>query len=162
MKWKLDNKGWGFATFIIYLSIFIAFIIVVSILALRDANEIKPQTSEAENVDEVNTNPNSDINNENKDEDQISKEDYTAIEEDLENAAYQYQKEYLTNMHNGDVEYVTATKLEELKILDNLTNGDVLCSGYAKITYNNGQNDVMAFINCGDYITEGYNEDLDK
>lgn len=156
MKWKLDNKGWGFTTFIIYLAIFIVFIIVVTVLAINNADEIKPQQSENEN--EVDTGANANIT----EEEQTEGMDYSAIEEDLENAAYQYQKEYLPNMNNGDVEYVTATKLEELELLDNLTNGDILCTGYAKITYDNGKNDVMAFINCGDYITEGYNEELDK
>lgn len=156
MKWKLDNKGWGFTTFIIYLAIFIVFIIVVTVLAINNADEIKPQQSE--NSNEVDTGANANIT----EEEQTEGMDYSAIEEDLENAAYQYQKEYLPNMNNGDVEYVTATKLEELELLDNLTNGDILCTGYAKITYDNGKNDVMAFINCGDYITEGYNEELDK
>ncbi len=158
MKWKLDNKGWGFTTFIIYLAIFIVFIIVVTVLAINNADEIKPQQSESEN--EVDTGANANANA--TEEEQTEGMDYSAIEEDLENAAYQYQKEYLPNMNNGDVEYVTATKLEELELLDNLTNGDILCTGYAKITYDNGKNDVMAFINCGDYITEGYNEELDK
>lgn len=156
MKWKLDNKGWGFTTFIIYLAIFIVFIIVVTVLAINNADEIKPQQSENEN--EVDTGANANATG----EEQTEEMDYSTIEEDLKNAAYQYQKEYLPNMNSGDVEYVTATKLEELELLDNLTNGDILCTGYAKITYDNGKNDVMAFINCGDYITEGYNEELDK
>ncbi len=151
MKFKLNNKGWGFTTFIIYLAIFVIFIGLVTFLAISNSNRLKPGTPS----DPVT--PNS--KNENNSNTDI---DYNEIETDLENAAYQYQQEYLPGMKNGDIKYVTASKLEELKLLDNLTNGDILCTGYAKITYDGGKSEVMPFINCGDYITEGYNEELDK
>ena len=38
---KLNNKGWGFNAFIIYLSIFIFFIILVTILAIHANHEMK-------------------------------------------------------------------------------------------------------------------------
>ncbi len=148
---KLNNKGWGFTTFIFYLSIFAVFIIIVTMLAIKNANIINPTSQKGENHDTVSN-----------EEQATSKTNYNQIEEELKSAAYQYQQEYLPNMANEEVKYVTASKLEELKFLDNLTDGNVLCTGYAKITYNNGKNDVMAFINCGDYITEGYNEELDQ
>lgn len=155
MRLKLDNKGWGFTTFILYLAIFVIFIGIVTFLAIKNADSIKPNNKQ--NSDYSNT-----VDNNMDIQDNDLEIDYTDIEKDLENAAYQYQQEYLPSMNNGDIKYVTATKLEELKFLDNLTNGDILCTGYAKITYNNGKNEVMAFVNCGDYITEGYNEELDK
>lgn len=150
MKLKLDNKGWGFTTFIVYLAIFALFIGIVTTLALKNADKIKP-------------NNNSNVMNKESNEESTNTEiDYKEIEITLQNAAYQYQQEYLPSLKNGDIKYITASKLEDLKFLDNLTNGDILCTGYAKITYENNKSGIMPFINCGDYITEGYNEELDK
>ena len=147
---RLNNKGWGLGTFILYLGVFGLFIGIVTTLALTNADKIKP-------------NRNTNVANKNTNEENTNVEmNYEEIETNLKNAAYQYQQEYLPSLNNGDIKYVTASKLEDLKFLDNLTNGDILCTGYAKITYENNKSGIMSFINCGDYITEGYNEELDK
>lgn len=157
MKLKLNNRGWGLSTFLVYLTIFIVFIGVVTILAIHNANKFK-------DADRNDQNTSSEVSKEESKEESNKiekKSDFKQIEKDLEKAAYQYQQEYLVNMQNGEIKYVTASKLEELKLLDNLTNGDYLCTGYAKITSNNGKIDIMPFINCGEYISEGYNEELE-
>ena len=149
---KLNNKGWGFNAFIIYLSIFIFFIILVTILAIHANHEMKnnlpkDDSNDIEVVDPLNKEKN--------------KKDYSEIEKTLEDATYQYNNESLPSMSNGDVKYVSSSKLEELKFLDNLTEGEVFCTGYAKITYEDNNSSIMGFINCGDYVTEGYNGELD-
>ncbi len=154
MKLKLNNRGWGLSTFLVYLTIFIGFIGVVTFLAIHNANKFK-------NVDMNNQNTSSEVSKEESSKEE-EENDFKQVEKNLEKAAYQYQQEYLVNMQNGEIKYITASKLEELKLLDNLTNGDYLCTGYAKITSSNGKTDIMPFVNCGDYISEGYNEDLDN
>lgn len=152
MNFKLNNRGWGFTTFIVYLAIFVIFIIIVTVLAIKNSDMFDHSTSSDNNtsVEETSTSSSNE------------EMDYEEIEKDLESAAYEYQKEYLPSIADGDIKYVTVSKLEELKLLDNLTNGEVLCTGYAKITGSNGTTDFKGFINCGDYITEGYNADLDN
>lgn len=148
---KLNNKGWGLGTFILYLGVFAIFITIVTLLALHNANMIHPD-KEKENLvtnTTVGTEENTTI-------------DYKELENSLLKAADEYQKEHLKGLKNGDIKYITATKLEELKLLDNLTDGNTMCTGYAKITYEDKQSDIVSFINCGEYITEGYNEELDK
>lgn len=149
---KLNNKGWGLGTFILYLGVFAIFITIVTVLALRNADMIHPkntkETSDTNIISDANENS--------------APTNYKELENSLLQAANKYQKEYLSELNNGDTQYVTVSKLEKLKLLDNLTDGEILCTGYAKITYENNKSEVMPFINCGAYITEGYNEELDK
>lgn len=151
MKLKLDNKGWGFGTFILYLGVFAIFIIVVTLLALHNAN-LTHLDKEKEHHD-----TNTTVGTEDK-----KTIDYKELEKSLIKAADEYQKEHLKDLKNGDIKYITVKKLEELKFLDNLTDGNTMCTGYAKITYEDKQSDIVSFINCGDYVTEGYNGELDK
>ena len=68
-----------------------------------------------------------------------------------------YQRELYPDFNSkDDVMYVTSKKLIALDYLTNLTDGRVVCVGYAKCTYDNVVK-IEPFIKCGtNYKTNGY------
>ena len=93
MKLKLNNRGWGLSTFLVYLTIFIVFIGVVTILAIHNANKFK-------DVDRNDQNTSSEVSKEESNKTE-KKSDFKQIEKDLEKAAYQYQQSQQAQPNNG-------------------------------------------------------------
>lgn len=144
----MKNRGFGISNMFFFMGIFIILLIVVSLIV---------HNMHLDDRDNPLLNPND--KTEYKDNDR-SNFDYSSIEKNLKTAAALYQKEYYPDFNDKDPMYVTAKKLIALDYLNVLTDGQVSCDGYAKITYDNVVN-VTPYIKCGNYyISEGYSSSL--
>ena len=144
----MKNRGFGISNMFFFMGIFIILLIVVSLIV---------HNMHLDDRDNPLLNPND--KTEYKDNDR-NNFDYSSIEKNLKTAAALYQKEYYPDFNDKDPMYVTAKKLIALDYLNVLTDGQVSCDGYAKITYDNVVT-VTPYIKCGNYyISEGYSSSL--
>lgn len=128
----MNNKGWGFGFFVVYLCIFIFAIIVVSFLCAKNG-----------------MGPNSSIIMRNE---SINVEKYEDFENEVKEKSREYQLEFYPNIVNG-------TKIKiDIKRLDIKREILYKCTGYVLIEKNNNVYKYSPFLKCGDYITDGYRD----
>ncbi len=132
---KLNNKGWGLTVFLIF--IFIFFFTILLIAYLANKNGIGPQDS---------TNNYNDINSIN----------YKEYEREVREKAVIYQESYYPEISEGDNFYVNINKLDiDSKI-------KISCTGYVKLGRSMFSYTYEPYLNCGKYVTSGYNSNFDN
>lgn len=132
---KLDNKGWGLGVFLLYLSIFLAAIILVSYIANK--NNLGSESTR--------------VNNDN----QVFKR-YRQYELEVESVARHYQVQNYPTINEGEDIYININRMNvDNEILDR-------CSGYVKISNNEGTYSYNPYLRCGTYRTNGYSSSLDN
>jgi len=124
---KLNNKGWGLTTFLVYLFIFLFAIILVAILVNK--NGIGPDSESILMP-----------------EDELI-EKYHGYERIVRDSAITYQEENYPYLSNGD-RYVV--DIERLDIPSEITKK---CSGNVVIEKNNDVYSYKPYLNCGSYQT---------
>ena len=143
----MRSRGFGLVNMFAFMVLFIILLLTVSIIVHQL------------NLDNRNNNllrPTGEISNNTGNNGSDNDYDYSSIEKTLKNAAAQYQKDYYPGYDKDNALVVTSKKLIDLDYLPVLTDGQVSCKGYAKITYDNIIK-VEPFIKCGKYYkTEGY------
>ena len=151
----MKSRGFGLPNMFAFLLIFIILLLTVSVivhqLSLDSRNNyLLAPTHEKYKKSKGKNSSNNDI----------IEYDYSMVEKKLKNAAAQYQKDYYPGYDESDALFVTSKKLIALDYLPVLTDGQVSCKGYARITYDNVIQ-VEPFIKCGKYYkTKGYSSSL--
>ena len=146
----MKSRGFGLSHMFAFMLLFIILLLTISVIVhqlhLDSSDYYKSDYSER-------------IYKKDKSKDNIDF-DYSSVEKNLSNAAVQYQKDFYPGYDKAEPMYVTSKKLIALDYLSVLTDGQVSCKGYAKITYDNIIR-VEPFIKCGKYYkTEGYSSAL--
>ena len=149
----MRNRGFGLPNMLAFMLIFIVLLLTVSVIVHQmNLDNRNNYLLRSDRKVEVSDN----VNDVEKDIDF----DYSSIEKNLKNAAAQYQKDYYPGFDNTDAMYVTSKKLIALDYLSVLSDGQVSCVGYARITYDNVV-EVKPFVKCGKYYkTSGYSNAL--
>ncbi len=102
---------------------------------------------------------------ENEYKDETKYGSYEEIENAIVSAAKKYQKEYYSNILDGEKISVTLKNLQEEKLIGEITdikNDNVVCSGYAIFINDDNKIIYNAYIKCGDnYETIGYQDFYD-
>lgn len=136
---KLNNKGWGLATFVTILAVlFLALLVVVFLVNYFDTGL-------------RNKNPNNlifDI----PEPDKVH--NYPAYEGDLIERAKSYKLRNNINLEEGQSYNISVRELGNL-------SGYEHCRGYVTIDRLNERDSYQAFINCGSYQSNGYNSSFE-
>ncbi len=94
-------------------------------------------------------------------------ETYADIEKELENTAHTYTDNYYYKvLENGDSGVVTIRDMQEeklIRVVRDIKNNNVICSGYVKFKKSNGKTIYTAYLNCkNNYQTKGYQSKYDE
>lgn len=143
---KLNERGWGYKSLIIFSAIFIVILLGVSVAITRYTNELKKDKKNSS----TDTKENSSI--ENKTNSYI----YQTLEKDLEKAGESYSVYHSTLIDfTDDYLIVNSAVLEQdgfSETIEDPVDGNP-CDGYVKI---DSDGNVDAFIKCSEYKTAGY------
>ena len=154
---KLNNHGWGYKDMIIYGCIILFFLLIATynINYLYDGLN----TSNANNINnEVQQQVNENVNNPKPQETIVDYTYYNNMELKIKNATLSYLNDY--NYELSD--QILKTTLETLVNLGYTSaiydqNNNNVCVGYSNSYLGtDGEYVIKPYINCGNYITEGY------
>ncbi len=128
---KLNNRGWGFRSMIVGISILFLCLFIVSVLISDEDNPI----GELNRFETT----------------------YESLENNLRKASIEYQKEHYPNIE-GELT-VSLKTLVELDYVDAITDIETTneCSGYVLIEVDT----YLPYIKCDNYQTNGYDNNLD-
>ena len=156
---KLDNRGWGFSTFLAFIAVFCVAIILIVIGAIRlgisskqdvsnlPVTEVKPSPTNSPTED--NTNVNTDII-----------ENYKA---QLVNGAKNYVEANTVTITDNDSLTITVVSLVHDNYVSKLEIKGNACTGYVTILNNSGTYEYKPVLSCGSgYLTESYDTNLDE
>lgn len=132
---KINNKGWGLTVFLVFIFIFFFTILLVAYLANK--NGIGPQDT------------NNNYNN-------LNTVNYKEYENIVREKAIIYQEVHYPEISEGDSFYVNIRKLE---IDSKIKNS---CTGYVKLGKSLLNYTYEPYLNCGSYVTNGYDADFDN
>ena len=150
---KLNNRGWGLQAMLVGVLVLMIALVIIAVLIQKTFNDIMEP-----------------INNENHYSENESKaetkyDSYEEIENAIISAAKKYQKEYYSNILDGEKISVTLKNLQEEKLIgeiNDIKNKENICSGYATFINENDKILYNAYIKCGDnYETVGYQDFYD-
>lgn len=138
---RLNNRGWGLGVFLGFVCFLLFFIIIVGV------NSYKLGISKDNNLQFDSSITDNNSNSNNKD-----------LENKVLNAAMNYKRDKYSDMSSGQVVIVKISNLVELNYLSNSDN----CSGYVEIKNKDNDISYAVYLKCPNYVTEGYNSDLEK
>lgn len=152
---KSGKSGFGIREMIIYTSLLLLLLLYVSF----SINTLYKNIEDNKNSSKVEKTENKENNNSNnKNENNVIDENYyKGLENKLKSAAINYLNSYSYDL-TDNVITIDSTKLEELNMLDKMydKNGSTQCDGYTNIYQSNERIFADSYINCGEYVTEGY------
>ena len=160
---RLNNKGFGMKETLIYLSILLLVLLIAScsISSFYDdlENSRNHDTEESylyDEDDDTNTTVGSDDVDLDKDDSNIDYKHYYNAEKRFEEAAEDYALKhgFGTSLTTVSLDEVVSDGLLENKIVDYVDG--TACTGYANVTYVNGDYEANTYILCTNYKTEGY------
>ena len=150
---KLNNRGWGLQAMLVGVLVLMIALVIIAVLIQKTFNDIMEPINNENHYSE----------NESKDETKYGS--YEEIENAIVSAAKKYQKEYYSNILDGEKISVTLKNLQEEKLIGEITdikNDNVVCSGYAIFINDDNKIIYNAYIKCGDnYETIGYQDFYD-
>ncbi len=154
---KLDNRGWGFSTFIAFIGVFILAIILITIGAIRmgiGSKDAPPSNIPITTVSPTPTSPSS------------PEEDYQAqiseYRDQVEEVAVMVVEEYGDNWDGQQLTY-TVSDFIEANYLNKLEIAGNLCTGYVVVSKTDSKINYQVYLQWGSlYTTDGYQAELDK
>ena len=138
---KLDNKGWGLSTMIVYSSIIIFFLLIatyfVIVLYHGLSEDLKQETNQAQIIDKKN------------------QAIYNSYLVKMNTAAETY---FLNQSPNQEQAMITLKVLIEENYLDNIYDpiDNKLCSGYSHKQTIAEEIVITSYLKCSNYISRNY------
>ena len=162
---KMNNNGWGIASFLIFIAVFVICLIVSAIgfrkAGLLDENYHFVELSQIkENREEMKK----EKEEREAEEKRTLKETYSSLEDKMVEAAKGYVAKYYDNKLTGDASlFLKVSVLKNYKYLDSLKDSnDKDCSGYVAVSKNEDESlSYTPYLKCKKYTTEGYEERKD-
>lgn len=143
---KLNERGWGYKSLIIFSALFIVILIGVSVVITRYTKTLKDDKKKKENNTQEKTNI----------ENQTNSYTYQILERDLQNAGESYSVYHSTLIDFTDTYLIVNSDVLEQdgfsETIEDPVDGSP-CDGYVKI---DSDGDVKAFIKCQEYKTPDY------
>ena len=160
---KLNNRGWGFSTFVAFIAVFCVAIILIVIGAIRLGISSKQDVSNLP-VTEVKPSP---TNSPTEDNTNVNTDDYTDIIENykaqLVNGAKNYVEANTVTITANDSLTITVVSLVHDNYVSKLEIKGNICTGYVTILNNSDTYEYKPFLSCGNgYLTEAYDTNLDE
>ncbi|MBE6146813.1 MAG: hypothetical protein E7168_00600 [Firmicutes bacterium] len=155
--YKLNNRGWGFSTFIAFIAIFILAIILVVIGAINLGISSKEPISDSPVTTPIAT-PNTSGSNTSSNQEKILN-----YESQFKEISASHAREHYTNLANGEEIIFSLSNFIEGKHIGRLEVDGNSCTGYVVIKHLNGNYQATPYLRCGSlYTTSGYNSTFDK
>ena len=155
---KLDNRGWGFSTFIAFIGVFILAIILIAIGAVKmgiGSKDSLPLDVPVTIPSPTPTNP--PANSEDNYQEQLSE-----YEAQIEEVATMVVKDYEDNWDGQQLVY-TVSDFIQANYLNKLEIDGNICSGYVIVSRVDSKLNYLVYLHCGSlYTSDGYQIDLDK
>jgi len=156
---KLNNKGWGMREMIIYMCI-LAFLLLLAAYMINSLYNNVSTNYNNNNVVTESTNTlieKEDNNTQPVTENTINYDYYHNLETKLYNATLNYLNDYQTDLEH-DILNITSDDLIGLNYIEELynDNSSSKCSGFSNVYKENDEYVIKSYINCGEYVTEGY------
>lgn len=160
---KLNNRGWGFSTFVAFIAVFCIAIILIVIGAIRLGISSKQDVSNLP-VTEVKPSP---TNSPTENNTNVNTDDYTDIIENykiqLVDGAKNYVKANSVTITDNDSLTITVVSLVHDNYVSKLEIKGNACTGYVTILNNSGTYEYKPVLSCGNgYLTELYDANLDE
>lgn len=156
-RFKLNNRGWGLQVMLASILVLMLGLVIVAVLIQQDFGYMFDPIGEDSSSSGV-SRP--------SDEEEVSKPEYKTYSE-LENlvleATKKYQKEYYSDILDGEKISVTIKQLINENLIDSVNDikDGSSCTGYGLFTLKDGKITYNAYLNCNNYQTTGYNEIYD-
>lgn len=128
---KLNNKGWGLSSMIVYTSIILVALLVATFYVIALYSDIDRNLYGNRN------------------------NSFYEYEEKLKNSAVKYMKSRTNEDGQYTITYDVLRNSDYIeRITDNKTSNE--CDGYVKIDIKDSNYDAKSYLKCDSYITEGY------
>ena len=149
---KLNNRGWGLQAMLAGVLVLMIALVIISVLVNKTLSSITNPIN--------NNHENNKVENEKDDKPTSYYKTYDEIENDIILATKKYQKEYYSDILDGEKISVTLKNLQAEKLIGtiyDIKDNNIVCSGYAIFINDNNKITYSAYIKCGDnYETIGY------
>lgn len=155
---KLDDRGWGFSTFIAFIGVFILAIILITIGAIKMGIGSKDSLPLDVPVTTTSPTPSSPpASSEDNYQEQLSE-----YGEQIKEVAAMVVEDYEDNWDGQQLVY-TVSDFIQANYLNKLEIDGNICSGYVIVSRVDSKLNYQVYLHCGSlYTTDGYQVDLDK
>lgn len=155
---KLDDRGWGFSTFIAFIGVFILAIILITIGAIKMGIGSKDSLPLDVPVTTISPTPSSPpASSEDNHQEQLSE-----YSDQIKEVAAMVVEDYEDNWDGQQLVY-TVSDFIQANYLNKLEIGGNICSGYVMVSRVDSKLNYQVYLHCGSlYTTDGYQVDLDK
>jgi hypothetical protein len=166
----MNNKGFGVINILIFaifamFAIFVFYSFITGILGFIPESHIPNYTNEYRKYFKSAISNDATLmsnNNTNK----IEYNSYSDMEVAVSKATKKYIADFYTTLYDNDPLYIKITTLQSYDYIDTLedvSNSNIICTGYTKVIKTGNNVTYNAYINCGDnYTTEDYISRLDN
>ncbi len=157
-RFKLNNRGWGLQVMLVSILVLMLGLVIAAVLIQQDFGYMFDPIGEDSSGGNV--------SRPSDDEEEIKEPEYKTydeLEEIVLEATEVYQKEYYSDILDGERISVTIRQLINENLIDGINDIEdgSACTGYGLFTLNDGKITYEAFLNCSNYQTIGYNEIYD-
>ena len=159
-RFKLNNRGWGLQVMLASILVLMLGLVIAAVLIQQNFGDILGPIDDNE--------PGSGISRPNEDDDKNEPDKpnyktYSELEDIVLEATKKYQKEYYSDILDGEKVSVTIKQLINEKLIDEINDikDGSACTGYGLFTLKDGKITYNAYLNCSNYQTIGYNEIYD-
>lgn len=144
---KLNKNGWGIATMIIFMSILLLFLVIVTIMIYRFYVVRTQIDYNLHNSTTKVSNPNNNVNS-----------IYRSYENSIKQNAITYIYTYYENNLIDNSVKITVDNMVNKKIMENIIDpkDNSICSGYAIVEIVNNKIVSTPYLKCANYETDGY------
>lgn len=155
---KLDDRGWGFSTFIAFIGVFILAIILITIGAIKMGIGSKDSLPLDVPVTTTSPTPSSPpASSEDNHQEQLSE-----YSDQIKEVAAMVVEDYEDNWDGQQLVY-TVSDFIQANYLNKLEIDGNICSGYVMVSRVDSKLNYQVYLHCGSlYTTDGYQVDLDK
>ena len=155
---KLDDRGWGFSTFIAFIGVFILAIILITIGAIKmgiGSKDSLPLDVPVTTTSQTPCSPPA-ISEDNHQE-QLSE-----YSDQIKEVAAMVVEDYEDNWDGQQLVY-TVSDFIQANYLNKLEIDGNICSGYVMVSRVDSKLNYQVYLHCGSlYTTDGYQVDFDK
>ncbi len=155
---KLDDRGWGFSTFIAFIGVFILAIILITIGAIKMGIGSKDSLPLDVPVTTPSPTPSSPpASSEDNHQEQLSE-----YSDQIKEVAAMVVEDYEDNWDGQQLVY-TVSDFIQANYLNKLEIDGNICSGYVMVSRVDSKLNYQVYLHCGSlYTTDGYQVDFDK
>lgn len=155
---KLDNRGWGFSTFVAFIGVFVLAIILIVI----GASKMGIGSKNSLPIDVPVTIPSPTPSSPPASSEDNYQEQLSEYSDQIKEVAAMVVEDYENNWDGQQLVY-TVSDFIQANYLNKLEIDGNICSGYVIVSRVDSKLNYQVYLHCGSlYTTDGYQVDFDK